>query len=101
MSCPEMSVHNYQYTLHNIPKHDGPITCDVQDLTVVTTAEILPDYMASHSKRHSCSIIMLTTACHRSVLSSIQPIHALTHFFNTLRTGDADLRFYITTVQDR
>jgi len=28
-------------------------------------------------------------------------VHTVTrYFFNTLRTGDADLRFYITTVQD-
>jgi len=26
-----MSVHNYQHMLHNIPKHDGPLMCDVRD----------------------------------------------------------------------
>jgi len=29
-----------------------------------------------------------------------QLCHQYTYVFNTLRTGDADLRFYITTVQD-
>ena len=35
-----------------------------------------------------------------SVATTIPPVlHTHLHF-NTLRTGDADLRFYITTVQD-
>jgi len=29
-----------------------------------------------------------------------QVAKTLTIIFNTLRTGDADLRFYVTTVQD-
>jgi len=33
-------------------------------------------------------------------LYGIQSIFLKSHSVNTLRTGDADLRFYITTVQD-
>jgi len=36
--------------------------------------------------------------CHYSYFTRCRYI-TTTHF-NTLRTGDADLRFYITTVQD-
>jgi len=32
---------------------------------------------------------------------ALNPFHShVKVFFNTLRTGDADLRFYVTTVQD-
>ena len=35
-----------------------------------------------------------------NALCAINAMHDVWIDFNTLRTGDADLRFYITTVQD-
>ena len=37
---------------------------------------------------------------HESLICDNKNMYIDVQFFNTLRTGDADLRFYITTVQD-
>ena len=50
---------------------------------------------SSDYKHYSCSIAMADSATSTSWRG---PVTA--HDINTLRTGDADMRFYITTVHD-
>jgi len=50
-----------------------------------------------------CAVLCALTGNYQVVIqvtAGIVKCHSFLSDFNTLRTGDADLRFYVTTVQD-
>ena len=86
-----------------VPYHSvdfsGRFWGDVLLMIVVCTSKGTDRYYTCMLKITSTdfhALVLVTTSISVKNQSKLQR-----KFFNTLRTGDADLRFYITTVQDR
>ena len=61
------------------------------------TTELLHDISAFQGKSTTITLIFYFNYFYFNILIILALYF---HYFNTLRTGDPDLRFYVTTVQD-
>ena len=71
--------------------------CEQLNITKLKTNFLRYIQARKNGKRETTSLLVILSYGLSSIVSQLQTRH---FHFNTLRTGDADLRFYITTVQD-
>ena len=105
------------YTLYELDKHIGMTnvkwkrkakgrkliistnhSCDLNFYELVSSVQRTVDFMTYHTKTAIMSKKMRNK--NFSVAGNMQLIQRSRVPLNTLRTGDADLRFHVTTVQD-
>ena len=96
-----------------LTKTGPPVGCEAEPLLAGTaegardieTQRLTPPvldctFIDIWSTRHCYSSHILLSVCPRRILRHIWCLNIVSEQVNTLRAGDADLRFYITTLQD-